>query len=122
MHSHPIVASCQTPCHGTFYLLFGHEDQAGGHKHTFGLAHCRCSQRCGPQSLLAQTPTLPQVDLEAWFPASGVYRELVSASNCTDYQVTGYDWSSDPIAAQSAQGLRVGAVGAAYGLGWQRIC
>ena len=26
-------------------------------------------------------------DLEAWFPASGVYRELVSCSNCLDYQV-----------------------------------
>eukprot|EP01028_Stygiella_incarcerata_P001479 TRINITY_DN1260_c0_g1_i1.p1 TRINITY_DN1260_c0_g1~~TRINITY_DN1260_c0_g1_i1.p1 ORF type:complete len:470 (+),score=142.38 TRINITY_DN1260_c0_g1_i1:167-1576(+) len=25
-------------------------------------------------------------DLEAWFPASGKYRELVSCSNCTDYQ------------------------------------
>lgn len=25
-------------------------------------------------------------DLEAWFPASATYRELVSASNCTDYQ------------------------------------
>ncbi|MFW9950247.1 MAG: serine--tRNA ligase [Candidatus Thorarchaeota archaeon] len=25
-------------------------------------------------------------DLEAWFPASGNYRELVSCSNCTDYQ------------------------------------
>ena len=25
-------------------------------------------------------------DLEAWFPASGAFRELVSASNCTDYQ------------------------------------
>lgn len=25
-------------------------------------------------------------DLEAWFPASGAYRELVSCSNCTDYQ------------------------------------
>uniref|UniRef100_A0A1J3JJT4 serine--tRNA ligase n=1 Tax=Noccaea caerulescens TaxID=107243 RepID=A0A1J3JJT4_NOCCA len=25
-------------------------------------------------------------DLEAWFPASGTYRELVSCSNCTDYQ------------------------------------
>ena len=27
-------------------------------------------------------------DLEAWFPASGVYRELVSCSNCLDYQVS----------------------------------
>ena len=27
-----------------------------------------------------------QYDLEAWFPTLGVYRELVSASNCTDYQ------------------------------------
>jgi len=25
-------------------------------------------------------------DLEAWFPTLGVFRELVSASNCTDYQ------------------------------------
>lgn len=25
-------------------------------------------------------------DLEAWFPTLGCYRELVSASNCTDYQ------------------------------------
>ncbi|KAL0692383.1 hypothetical protein Bca4012_059563 [Brassica carinata] len=25
-------------------------------------------------------------DLEAWFPSSGTYRELVSCSNCTDYQ------------------------------------
>jgi len=25
-------------------------------------------------------------DLEAWFPALGAYRELVSCSNCTDYQ------------------------------------
>ena len=25
-------------------------------------------------------------DLEAWFPRYGGYRELVSASNCTDYQ------------------------------------
>ncbi len=26
-------------------------------------------------------------DLEAWFPASATYRELVSCSNCLDYQV-----------------------------------
>lgn len=25
-------------------------------------------------------------DLEAWFPAAGAYRELVSCSNCLDYQ------------------------------------
>ena len=28
-------------------------------------------------------------DLEAWFPAEGQYRELVSCSNCTDYQSRG---------------------------------
>ena len=27
-----------------------------------------------------------KIDLEAWFPSQGRYRELVSASNCTDYQ------------------------------------
>jgi seryl-tRNA synthetase len=25
-------------------------------------------------------------DLEGWYPATGKFRELVSASNCTDYQ------------------------------------
>lgn len=28
-------------------------------------------------------------DLEGWFPGSGAYRELVSCSNCTDYQARG---------------------------------
>ena len=28
-----------------------------------------------------------KLDLEAWFPASQAYRELVSCSNCLDYQV-----------------------------------
>ncbi len=27
-------------------------------------------------------------DLEAWFPASKTHRELVSCSNCLDYQVS----------------------------------
>merc|ERR1712066_611826 len=38
-------------------------------------------------------------DLEAWFPTLGLYRELVSASNCTDYQArameTRFGQSSD---------------------------
>lgn len=29
-------------------------------------------------------------DLEAWFPHSRAYRELVSCSNCLDYQVRRY--------------------------------
>jgi seryl-tRNA synthetase len=28
-------------------------------------------------------------DLEGWFPGQGTYRELVSCSNCTDYQARG---------------------------------
>ncbi|GMY23399.1 serine--trna ligase [Fagus crenata] len=31
-------------------------------------------------------PASKKYDLEAWFPASQAYRELVSCSNCTDYQ------------------------------------
>lgn len=27
-----------------------------------------------------------KLDLEAWFPGSQAFRELVSCSNCTDYQ------------------------------------
>ena len=30
-------------------------------------------------------------DLEAWFPGYNAYRELVSCSNCTDYQSRGLD-------------------------------
>ena len=30
-------------------------------------------------------------DLEAWFPSSETYRELVSCSNCTDYQARRLD-------------------------------
>jgi seryl-tRNA synthetase len=30
-----------------------------------------------------------KLDLEAWFPGSGAFRELVSCSNCLDYQVSG---------------------------------
>lgn len=30
-------------------------------------------------------------DLEAWFPGYGTYRELVSCSNCTDFQSRGLD-------------------------------
>lgn len=34
-------------------------------------------------------------DLEAWFPAAGAYRELVSCSNCLDYQVSYFSLSTD---------------------------
>jgi len=30
-------------------------------------------------------------DLEAWFPGYDAYRELVSCSNCTDYQSRGLE-------------------------------
>jgi len=33
-------------------------------------------------------------DLEAWFPSSGAYRELVSCSNCTDFQARALNVSS----------------------------
>lgn len=32
-----------------------------------------------------------KLDLEAWFPGYGAYRELVSCSNCTDYQSRALD-------------------------------
>ena len=31
-------------------------------------------------------PLVYPPDIEAWFPGSGAFRELVSCSNCTDYQ------------------------------------
>ena len=33
-------------------------------------------------------------DLEAWFPGQGTYRELVSCSNCLDYQSRRLDVSA----------------------------
>ncbi|KAH9599801.1 Serine-tRNA synthetase [Trypanosoma melophagium] len=35
-------------------------------------------------------------DLEAWFPASGTFRELVSCSNCTDFQARGVNCRYGP--------------------------
>lgn len=32
-----------------------------------------------------------KLDLEAWFPFQGEYKELVSCSNCTDYQTRELD-------------------------------
>lgn len=36
-------------------------------------------------------------DLEAWFPGYDAYRELVSCSNCTDYQSRGLDVKLNPV-------------------------
>ena len=38
-----------------------------------------CSSELGPSAA-------KKYDLEAWLPGQGKYRELVSCSNCTDYQ------------------------------------
>ena len=45
-------------------------------------------------------------DLEAFFPASKTYRELVSCSNCTDYQVLQSQlWVSQRICCSSLLSL-----------------
>ena len=36
-------------------------------------------------------------DLEAWFPGYDTYRELVSCSNCTDFQSRGLDIKLNPV-------------------------
>ena len=46
------------------------------------------------------------IDIEAWFPAQGTFRELCSASNCTDYQtrtlnITTHDSSGNKVLAHS---------------------
>lgn len=42
-------------------------------------------------------------DLEGWFPGSGAFRELVSCSNCTDYQSRGVNCRYGPnLKGQSA--------------------
>lgn len=40
----------------------------------------------GEKERCAETLTVLQYDLEGWFPGMNEYRELVSCSNCTDFQ------------------------------------
>ena len=40
----------------------------------------------GPLTGMLNNAAAKKYDLEAWFPGGGAFRELVSASNCTDYQ------------------------------------
>lgn len=42
-------------------------------------------------------------DLEAWFPASKTYRELVSCSNCTDYQARKLKIRMGKVGSQEAK-------------------
>jgi len=42
-------------------------------------------------------------DLEAWFPASKTYRELVSCSNCTDYQARKLKIRMGKVGSQQAK-------------------
>lgn len=43
-------------------------------------------------------------DLEGWFPGSGAFRELVSCSNCTDYQARGVNCRYGPNLKGTAAG------------------
>jgi seryl-tRNA synthetase len=43
-------------------------------------------------------------DLEAWFPASRTYRELVSCSNCLDYQSRRLDCRMKPVDEKGGDG------------------
>eukprot|EP00744_Colponema_vietnamica_P005645 GILI01008247.1.p1 GENE.GILI01008247.1~~GILI01008247.1.p1 ORF type:complete len:472 (-),score=165.83 GILI01008247.1:198-1613(-) len=42
-------------------------------------------------------------DLEGWFPGSGAFRELVSCSNCTDFQSRGVNCRYGPNKANAAK-------------------
>ena len=42
------------------------------------------------------TVAAKKYDLEAWMPVQGAYRELVSCSNCTDYQARRWDIRTRP--------------------------
>ena len=56
----------------------------------------RIASRCGTNSgsttvsstyaLGTWEPWCSKYDLEAWLPGAGAYKEVVSCSNCTDYQ------------------------------------
>lgn len=42
-------------------------------------------------------------DLEAWFPGYGAFRELVSCSNCTDYQARALECRYRPSKKSESQ-------------------
>jgi seryl-tRNA synthetase len=51
-------------------------------------------------------------DLEAWFPYQGEYKELVSCSNCTDYQARALDIRFGPKGPTDARKKYVHALNA----------
>jgi seryl-tRNA synthetase len=53
-----------------------------------------------------------KIDIEAWFPAQGRYRELTSCSNCTDYQSRRLS-----IRLKGAKGLPYTLNGTAFAIG-----
>jgi seryl-tRNA synthetase len=57
-------------------------DNAEGFTKSLGLSYQIVNIVSGALNLAAAK----KLDLEAWFPGQGKFRELVSCSNCTDYQ------------------------------------
>jgi hypothetical protein len=58
-----------------------HENNTNGKRHMFDAS-------CNSRFFLGElnNAAAKKFDLEAWFPGSGKFRELVSCSNCLDYQ------------------------------------
>jgi len=61
-------------------------------------------------------------DLEAWFPFQGEYKELVSCSNCTDYQSRGLDIRFGPKSQTDARKTYVHCLNATLCATTRTVC
>lgn len=106
------------PLHVSSLLHFDYVSVAGIALASDAVTQCECVCLCVEQSLgfafnvvnivsgELNNAAAKKLDLEAWFPTLQTYRELVSCSNCTDYQVrvcvcmwgTGHVSSPRPLA------------------------
>jgi seryl-tRNA synthetase len=110
----PVLLTANTPCFRKEAGSYGKDTMGGIRVHQFDkvetIALCKPEEADAIFDLLTDTFTINaqalglsiqhldvctgdismknhrQIDIEAWFPAQGKYRELCSSSNCTDYQ------------------------------------
>jgi seryl-tRNA synthetase len=78
---------CLTQANQSRREMEGLVRNAGDFYSTLGIPHRWVSVASGALNKAAAI----KHDLEAWFPVSKAYRELVSCSNCTDYQARALD-------------------------------
>ena len=96
---HNLSASCDPDISGQIeqFLLTKPEDSWQAFDDMIGISEAFYQSLGLPYQVMAivsgalNNAAAKKYDLEAWFPFQGEYKELVSCSNCTDYQSRALD-------------------------------